>query len=218
MLAGGQHGAAAFPPRRTTGQNLPNWNDYSWTLRAILLDLQQWVEKDIEPPRSCYPTLAAGTLVQGDPPADRTQYLDLGPEFVSHGIVSHQPPKLGPDYMVLVPKANPGGNDSTGIKMPWVAEPLGALTGWNRRNASIGGTGHLLANTGSYLPFSARQIQMRFKDRADYLHNIEQAARRLSMNRFLLEEDIPRMVDLSEKIWDWSVHRSENADLLQPTN
>lgn len=204
LLAGGQHGPAAFPPQHGGGRNLANWNDYKWTLRAILRDLREWVEKGVEPPSSRYPKLADGTLVKSDPSAYLTEHLDFGPEYLSRGIVAHQPPKPGPDYTVLTPKADADGNDSVGIKMPWVSVPLGAFTGWNLRTASIGADGELLANTGSYLPFSGQRVRKQFQERASYIRQIENSAWQMVRERFLLEEDVPQMVRMGERIWDWS--------------
>jgi hypothetical protein len=151
-------------------------------------------------------------LVKGDPPPYRTQYLDFGPEYLTSGVIAHHPPKPGTDYIVLVPKPDSDGNDCIGLKMPWVAVPLGAFTGWNLRSASIGAEGELLANTGSYLPFPEARIRQRFPGRADYLVSIEKAARGLIKDRLLLEQDLPDMVKAGGRIWDWtdeSLRRNE---------
>ena len=148
--------------------------------------------------------MSGGTLAKGNPPAHRTQYIDFGPEYLTKGIIAHQPPKPGADYATLVPKSDPDGNDIAGLKMPWVSVPLGALTGWNLRAASIGAEGSLLANTGSYLPFSAERIGKQFRGRPEYLRQIEAAARQMVTRRFLLEGDVPRIVRMGERIWDWT--------------
>ncbi len=205
LLSGGQHGPAAFPPQRGNGENLPNWNDYKWSLRAILRDLREWVVNDTEPPASRYPRLADGTLGRGNPPAHRTRYLDFGPEYLAKGVVTHQPPKAGIDYAVLTPLPDADGNDRVGVKMPWVSVPLGAFTGWNRRTAAIGAAGELLANTGSYLPFPQARIRKDFPSRDAYLQRIEAAAQQMVRDRFLLAEDVPAMVKLGGAIWDWAV-------------
>jgi len=205
LLSGGQHGPAAFPPQRGNGKNLPNWNDYKWSLRAILRDLRQWVTDDTAPPPSRYPKLADRTLGPGDPPAHRTRYLNFGPEYIAKGIVAHQPPKAGVDYAVLVPLPDADGNDRVGVKMPWLSVPLGALTGWNLRTNAIGAPGELLANTGSYLPFPPARIRKEFPTRADYLRRLEGAAQQMVGDRVLLAEDVPAMVRLGGAIWDWAI-------------
>jgi len=205
LLAGGQHGPAAFPPQRGGGENLPNWNDYKWALRAILQDLRQWVVKGTVPPPSRYPRLSNGTLAKGEPSAYGTQYLDFGPEYLAKGIVAHHPPKPGANYALLIPKPDSDGNDLAGVKMPWVAVPMGAFTGWNRRTASIGAEGGLLANTGSYLPFTGQRVRQQYKGRAEYLRQIEAAAVQLVKERFLLEADIPQIVRFGSRVWDWAL-------------
>ncbi|MBY0505506.1 MAG: hypothetical protein K2X03_16455 [Bryobacteraceae bacterium] len=206
LLAGGQHGPAPFPPRLGGGQNLPNWNDYRWALRALLRDLRDWVVDGKAPPESCYPRLADGTLHAGTPPAYRVQYLDFGPDYLSKGIVTHQPPRPGVSYTVLTPKPDADGNDLVGLKMPWVAVPLGAFTGWNLRSPLIGAAGGLLPQTGSYLPFPTARIQERYPSRATYLRQISDAAQRLVQDRFLLPEDIAAVEKMGARVWDWAVH------------
>ena len=63
FFAGGQHGPAGFPPVRATTQNLPNPNPYTWSMRALLVAMDNWVTKNVEPPPSQYPKLADGKLV-----------------------------------------------------------------------------------------------------------------------------------------------------------
>jgi len=221
-LAGGQHGPAAFPPRLTAaGQNLPNWNDYKWALRAILQNLHQWVVNAKEPPPSRYPRISDGTLAAGDPPAYRVQYLDFGPEYLTKGI-PQQPPKLGATYNALVPKPDADGNDLAGVKMPWVTVPLGAFTGWNIRTPLIGAAGGLLPQTGSYLPFPAARVRERYPDRATYLKQLGEAARQMVRDRFLLPNDVPAMEKMGGRVWDWatgngqSTRRNRVPDLSAP--
>ena len=204
LLAGGQHGPAAFPPQRGAGRNLPNWNDYKWALRAILGDLRDWVVNGAAPPASRYPGLSNGTLARGEPAAHRTQYLDFGAEYSAKGIVTRQPPKTGVDYAVLVPKPDADGNDLAGVKMPWVAAPLGAFTGWNLRTAASGAEGELLGQTGSYLPFSGERVRTQYRGREEYVAQIDATARQLVKERFLLEEDVSPIVRMGGRIWDWS--------------
>ncbi|MCX6602992.1 MAG: alpha/beta hydrolase domain-containing protein [Acidobacteria bacterium] len=203
LLTGGQHGPAAFPPKRGPGQNLPNWNDYKWALRATLQNLRAWVVDGIPPPPSRYPSLASGTLKKGKPAAYRTQYLDFGPDYLSKSIVTHQPPKPGPDYEVLVPTQGPDGNETSGLRMPWVAEPLGQFTGWNLRSPSIGAPGELLGQTGSFLPYPPARVKAHYDSRANYTSRVQAAAEQLANDRLLLRADLPAIVRFSERVWDW---------------
>lgn len=63
FFAGGQHGPAGFPPVRGATMNLPNPNPYTWSMRALLVAMDQWVAKNVEPPPSQYPRIADGKLV-----------------------------------------------------------------------------------------------------------------------------------------------------------
>ncbi len=106
MFAGGQHGPAAFPPSRQRTQQMPNPNDFRWSMRALLLSLNRWVAEGKEPPASRYPRLKEGNLtalqtlkfpkISGVrlPTRIQTAYrLDFGPDFRSKGIVLIEPPK-----------------------------------------------------------------------------------------------------------------------------
>lgn len=205
LLAGGQHGPAAFPPRPGPGENLPNWNDYRWAHRALLRSLREWVVNNVPPPPSRYPRLADGTLHR-DPRAHRTQHLDFGPDYLSKGIAAVQPPKPGPDYNVLVPKTGPDGNDIAGLKMPWISVPLGAFTGWNLRSAKIGAPGELLGQTGSYIPFSEPQVRRLYPSPVEYKQRLSEAAGVLVRDRFLLREDLPAILAFGDAAWDWAQH------------
>ena len=203
LLTGGQHGPAPFPPKYGPGQYLHNWNDYKWALRATLHNLRTWVVDGIPPPPSLYPTLADGTLTPGKPAAYRTQYLDFGPSYLINGVITRQPPKPGPDYAVLVTTLAADGNETSGLRMPWVAEPLGVFTGWNLRSAAIGAAGELLGQTGSFLPYPPERINARYRSPAIYRSQVQTAAERLVKNRLLLSEDLPAILRLSGQAWEW---------------
>jgi hypothetical protein len=81
------------------------------TQRALLVAMDEWADRGIEPPKSNYPSVK-GTLVSLDEargvfpkvpgvdfPTVLNEYelLDFGPEFASHGgVLTLQPPRLGP--------------------------------------------------------------------------------------------------------------------------
>jgi hypothetical protein len=219
VFAGGQHGPAAFPPQRGRGQNLPNFNDYRWSLRALLPRLQAWVASGTAPPKSVYPTLREKTLT----PVDRYHFPSIAgvrlparphiPSALKAGAT--EPPVVVGSYGVLVPQADADGNDLGGIRMPEVACSLGTWTGWNLRSASMGATDTLLGNTGSYLPLPRsreegkgtgdlrRPLEERFSGAEAYEECVAQAAKRLSENGFLLRSDIPRLLDAAKRHWEW---------------
>ena len=132
-------------------------------MRALLVAMQQWVEKGVEPPASQYPKVSDGQLV----PLVSVQFpkvpgvafptrmhsalrVDYGPEFLSKGIISVEPPKVGKPFSMLVPQVDPtDGNEIAGIRLPVVRVPLGTHTGWNLRHPEIGAPDELFSMVGS---------------------------------------------------------------------
>lgn len=79
--------------------------------------------------------------------------MDYGSEFLSNGVFSIQPPKLGPAYTVLVPQVDPDGNDLGGIALPFLAVPLGTYTGWNYELPRLPSLDYLAGLIGGFQPF-----------------------------------------------------------------
>src|SRR6185295_13574149 len=77
--------------------------------------------------------------------------LDLGPE-AARGIGAW-PAEEGKRLPALVPAVDADGNDIAGVRMPDVAVPLAAYTGWNPRHRRIGAPDQLVRYVGSTLPF-----------------------------------------------------------------
>lgn len=219
LFAGGQHGPASFPPRAGRGQNLPNFNDYTWALRALLGHLQRWIVAGTEPPPSLYPTIRDRTLVRRA--AYRFPALPniSAPENIHtphHLDFSTEPPKVGGAYTVLVPQADGDGHDIAGIRMPVLECPTGTFTGWNRRSAAAGATDYLLSNTGSWIPLlltsgsdPRRALLERYADENAFGACIERASESLVKHGFILPQDIPAIQKAALRQWQWSV--SERA-------
>ncbi|HXI39152.1 MAG TPA: alpha/beta hydrolase domain-containing protein [Bryobacteraceae bacterium] len=230
FLAGGQHGPASFPPPKNHTQNLTNPNDYRWAMRALLVDMDRWAAEGKEPPASQYPRIAQDTLV----PLGAVQFpkipgvalpthvqqayrVDYGPEFRTAGIITIEPPKVGHAFPILLPQVNQDGNETAGLRMPELQVPLATYTGWNLRSADIGAPGELNSMQGSFIPFPRTKadrelqhdprpsIEERYAGRSQYLEKIEEAARKLASGGYLLEADIPKVVDHSATEWDYLV-------------
>lgn len=209
MLAGGQHGPAPFPPVRGGGQNLLNFNDYPWNLRALLGCLQAWVADDKAPPASEHPSLTARTLVPitaysfpaiPNVVVPRSPYfserLDFGASYRKLGLIDNEPPRLGKAFTTSIPQADRDGIDIAGVKMPWVSVPLGTFTGWNLRTPAIGMSTELLSQTGSYIAFSRTErertesadlrlsIEERYRSETEYLSKIREAGMSLVQSGF----------------------------------
>jgi hypothetical protein len=226
MFAGGQHGPAAFPPRRSIGQQLNNPNDYRWSMRALLLAMQRWIKDEAAPPPSRYPRIEARTLVPvesllfpnlagvGKPSEPHKAYrVFYGLDFASKGIISVDPPEANGSYPILVPQVDSDGNELAGLKMPEVAVPLATYTGWNLFNAESGPSTVLSSMQGSYIPLPRTRIdrerakdprpsiEERYQSREQYLDRVSAAAKELVQEGYLLQEDIPAIVDRASRHW-----------------
>jgi hypothetical protein len=222
LLSGSQHNEAAFPPPRTTGQQLSNPTPQRSALRAILTNLDRWVREDVRPPDSRYPKLSDGTLV----PVDRVQFPALPGVRDPRSITA--PGRMtarGFDPLpFLVPQVDGDGNDVAGIRMPDVAIPLATTTGWNFRAETVGNPDDIVTNLGSYIPFVAgraqrdargdprRAIDERYGDRDDYLQRIRRAAAELVGGRYLLEEDLSDILERANAHWDYATRSRRTSD------
>jgi hypothetical protein len=227
MFAGGQHGPAPFPPRRSIGQQMNNPTDYRWSMRALLVAMNRWVKDGIAPPPSRYPRITDKTLVQLDAlkfpalagvakPAEphKAYRVFYGLDFASKGIISVDPPEANGSFPILVPQVDNDGNELDGIKMPEVAVPLATYTGWNLFNAESGPTSVLSSMQGSYIAFPRTRadrerskdprmsIEERYENRDRYLALVSTAARELAQQRYLLEDDIPSVVKRADEHWN----------------
>jgi hypothetical protein len=234
LFAGGQHGPAAFPPRRSATRNLPNPNDFRWSMRALLVGMQSWIDSGKEPPPSQYPKIEAGQLVAihalrfpkipglALPVRIHHAYrVDYGPRFRTDGIISIEPPKVGAAFPVLVPQVDADGNETSGILMPEVRVPLGTYTGWNLRDPSIGASEELFSMAGSWIPFARTRAERekrgdprpsigeRYQGRDDYLQRVSAAARQLASRGYLLEQDVPKLVERAATQWDYVLNNPE---------
>jgi len=215
------------PPVKPPGAAAPgNPLDRSPVVRALLKDLDDWVVDGKTPPPSRIPHIADGTAVPteraGWPaipgvhfpvPSLKTYRLDFGPEW-DKGLVGYEPPKIGKPFVNLVPAVDQNGNSRAGIRMPAVEIPVGTYGGWNFRSASIGASDQLLGEYGSIYPFACTKaqriaggdsrlsIEERYGSREDYRAKVTVAAQQMIEDRFLLPEDLTRMIDDSIAVYD----------------
>jgi hypothetical protein len=227
LIAGTQHGPAAFPPSTGIGQQLSNPMDYRWALRALLKALDRWVAEGVEPPSSRYPRIADSTLLTPEklnfPKLPGVNYstrihkayrADYGPKFYSAGIVSNQPPKIGKAFPMMVSAVDADGNERAGIRLPELAAPLATYTGWNLFNAKAGPADEISSMVGSYIPLARTaaerkaagdprpSIEERYSSRADYLGRVSEAALALASEGYLLEADLAEVLRRAAQHWD----------------
>ena len=144
-------------------------------------------------------------------PVRKFTRLDFGPDPLVPTVV---PATVGRDYPCFVSQVDADGNEVAGVRLPLVSVPLATHLGWNRRHADIGGEGQTLSTggasggtlRGSSIPFATTRgereetgdprlsIEERYSSRESFLHLIEDAARQLVSDGYLLEEDVEPLV------------------------
>jgi hypothetical protein len=230
LLSGTPHASGPLPPLRDTGNQRfrhdLNFAEQRWTLRALLMALDEWVRLGTEPPPSRYPTIARRELVAREqvtfphvPSLPFAEYLppvwhmDFGRDYDATRVITREPPVLGAAYRVLVPQVDADGNDLGGIALPEVAVPLGTHTGWNVTEPQLAGLRYLAGLVGSFVPFARTReerlasgdarpsIAERYTSQQDYLTRVDRAAQRLVQQRFLLPGDVPGVRELAAAAW-----------------
>ncbi len=219
MIASAPHGPGPFPPMSNTGGGMVgraalNPLNYSPAVRALFRALDRWIADDVAPPPSAIPHLADGTLTTPDRagwPAVpgyqfpqqplRAFHLNFGADWAK-GIVSVEPPEVGPAFVVRVPAVDGDGNVRAGIRLPDIAVPLATQAGWNYRDTSIGSPDRLAGEIGSYIPFARTKadrdrahdprpsIEERYRSRDEYVGKFAAAALDLVERGYLLQEDV----------------------------
>jgi hypothetical protein len=215
-FSGTQHGPAEKPSRDTC-QQLSNPLSYQETQRALVVALQDWVTKGIEPPKSRFPRLGDATLVQsvrekqGFPAIPGVRYNGkLNDAFLNDQ--RKLPPEhiAGTEYRLLVPKVDADGNEIGGVRSVELQVPTATHAGWNLRAKGYM-EDELCYLVGSYIPFAKTKeereksgdprpsLEERYKDNADYVQKLALAARTLIEERLLLPEDAERIISAARK-------------------
>jgi Alpha/beta hydrolase domain len=228
-LTGLQHFSGPFPPAKGKGDLLGQQPEsplpirYFW--RAMIADMDAWVRNGAAPPPSSYPKLANGTLVPLEAysfPAIRGLHqpheaseavrLDFGPHW-QQGILSIEPPKVGPHFPVLVPQVDADGNETSGIMLPEIRFPLATYASWNLRDHSIGAPDQRVAFEDSYIPFPKtaedrartgdprKSIAERYANGDEYMVHYTAALNDLVKERWILPEDRAALLERAKEEW-----------------
>jgi hypothetical protein len=228
-FTGLQHFSVPFPPQKGKGNGLgrepqsPLPIRYFW--RAMIANMDAWVRSGTLPPASSYPKIADGNLVplqqyalpaipgiNRPREASQAYRLDFGPNW-RQGILSIQPPKVGPAFPVLVPQVDADGNERDGVRLPEITVPLATYLGWNLRDPSIGAANQRVSFEASYIPFPKtvadrqktgdprKSIAERYRDREDYLAQYKKAVDTLVEQRWILPEDRAPLLHRGELEW-----------------
>jgi hypothetical protein len=124
-----------------------------------------------------------------------------------------EPPVIGGVFNALVPQSDSDGNDLGGVRLPELQVPLATYTGWNLRDPSIGAPEQRVSFLGSWIPLARTteerkksgdprlSISERYASSQEYMRKFEQAAKKLIEQRFLLQEDLPAVLERGRTEW-----------------
>ena len=223
---GGGTGVGFVPTERGSCEYVTNsYRSAAPLMRALLVALDEWADKGIEPPESNYPDVRRGTLATVDEVArtfpaipgvkfpttvNGLDALDFGPTFGSHGgRQTVLPPNRGGAYQVLVPTTDRDGHDIAGVRTVDIAVPVGTNTGWNLYAAGPRGR-DLCALTGAFFPFAGTRderlasgdprlsLEERYGDHAGFVAAVRRAAEDSVGRRILLQEDAEVIIRMAE--------------------
>jgi len=213
-IAGSRHGSGTVPAGDGGGQFPNNTLAYTWAERGLMAALDAWARLDVEPPPSAHPRLADGTMIPHHelrfPAVPGVQW----PTHVPGGYRVDVETALSP-LPFLLSQLDEDGNELGGIRLPEQRVPLATMTGWQFRSERLGATHTLIINAGAYIPFPLTRaerekagdprasIEERYAGRSDYLAKVEQVARRLALRRFVLERDVPSIIEAAGEHWNW---------------
>ena len=224
---GGGPGVGVVPTDRGACEYVTNtYSSAAPLMRALLVALDAWADKGIEPPERNYPDVRRGTLATVEEVA-RTfpgipgvtfpttvaglDVLGFGPTFGSHGgRQTVLPPIRGASYQVLVPTTDRDGHDIAGIRTVDIMVPVGTSTGWNLYPSGPRGR-DLCALTGSFFPFARTRderlasgdprlsLEERYGDHAGFVAAVRRAAEDSVGRRILLQEDADVIIRMAEE-------------------
>jgi hypothetical protein len=228
LLAGLQHFAGGQPERAPlTSCTVPTLElPY---LRAMLVNLDDWVRAGTSPPPSADPGVANGQLVTladygrlfpkgvGLTPPSIVyvpQRMDFGPRYAGTGVIDKVPPTAGAPYAVRVPRPDADGSDVGGVRPVELRAPLGTFTGWNQMSDATGFGWALDRFQGSFAPFARTEaerraagdprpsLEARYPTREAFVAAARKAAAEAVADRTLLAEDVDGVVGAQAGMYD----------------
>ncbi len=188
-------------------------------LRALVVALDEWVKKKVDPPAMRVPRIADQTLVAPAqvnlPKIPGLTYeglfngsgdRDFGPRVTGNsGVIDLLVPRTLATHKILVPQVDAIGNDLAGIRHPYVEVPVATLLGWNTRTPEFGGPDlcDLIGSTIA-LPKTRADAQAKGDPRPSleelygshdgYVAKVAAAAKKLQAERLMLLEDVDMIV------------------------
>jgi hypothetical protein len=124
---------------------------------------------------------------------------------------------------LFVPQVDQDGNELAGVRLPDIAVPLATFTGWNFRKPATGAPNQLFPLMGSYVAFTATKsererskdprlsIEERYPSRDRYVALVQDVAAALVKDRYLLPDDLPKLVEHAGEHYDLATRRAGTA-------
>ena len=137
-------------------------------------------------------------------------WFDYGPKWLNHGFITKHPPGVLRKYKVLVPRCDAESNALGCLSPPEVTVPVATYTGWNLRSKAAGAENELVSLREPYLPFALTKaerertvdprlsLQERYGSLSKYLNQLRNRCEELQAQRYLLQEDVERIVSTQE--------------------
>lgn len=198
-------------------------------VRLLQQRLVEWVRDGKTPPLSVYPTIADSELVKPDarslgwrhipgaqsPDGKINRLFDqnFGDAFSYNdlsGVLTRQPPHIGREIPLLVPRVDEDGNETSGIRSVQLMVPLGTYLGWNVQ-ASGFNKGKGCAFAGGFIPFRATKaeriathdprpsLEERYGTRDGFLERVKEAVKRHRNAGWLTDLDAQHIIYEAEK-------------------
>jgi hypothetical protein len=176
-------------------------------LRAMLNNLDAWVDRGVRPPPSRTPSLSDGSLVEKEAsqlkaPIPGLPYSRMYVIAAAEDLSMHPPKMLG-ELKLYLPRLDADGMIVGGVHLPAIDAPKATYTGWNPRVVGTGPT-TLCPLMGGVVAFAptreGRQkngdprasLEERYPSPAAYVEKVDKVANALVRQRLMLEEDLPR--------------------------
>ena len=241
-IASAQHFPWRFPPpeanrlRDAPALYRGNPMDHSVVYRALLMRMLAWAETDTLPPPSRHPRHVDGTLVSVDalafpdipgvktPDVVHTAHrADYGARFRTDGVVTQQPPRLGPSFGMRVPQVDSLGNERGSVRTVALRVPLATYLPWNLRIGAAANTDEITDFYGSVVPLPATPAVKRatndprpavstlYSSKATYMQQVRTATDRMIEEGFLLTDDRDRVLQRADAVWTWVTQPASRA-------
>lgn len=177
-------------------------------MRAMLSNLDRWVDRRVTPPPSRTPTLADGSLIEAEKAPDQLQAPIPGLPYTALHVAAADmdltayPAKMRGEIKLYLPRLNADGMMLGGVDLPAIGAPKATYTGWNPRHVASGAPTMLCPLIGGAVPLAATReertknsdprpsIEERYASPAAYVAKVDLVARALVRQRLMLAEDL----------------------------